>query len=628
MLYIIATVYDYGYRILDTDDLMVETVSRQDAELLCKQGEVINAKYSESGKGIVGVDGATPISRLPVTTRDGMVQGRRGIAVVRIVTENDAPIGVLCCDCFGKMKAYTFRNFARISRKYIACNFRLTHGIDAVPVCGEDFLVIEKGVVGGTGGGFRGAEGGIADEKATVYTVTDVADTGDFDSRSCQAALFDAVLNLKKVSPYYWVLYGTVLVQPSLGIKTLAVTEDRMLYNPEFLLSLTVPQLTFVIMHEINHLGMQHSVRRGNRDPKKWNTATDLYINANICDEFGLTVGLETLVNDGKLEPLKGGLYPVEEGMTLDLSKETPESIYDKLEKNSQGGGGGEGSSRGGGSSNKGDPLNGKSFDDLKGKSFDDIGTNNDGENAQMDSKEQSQGMSQRMNTKKKMMEEKLGTPLEAGKGIGVLQREIEFNLSSLVDWRLVLQKMAKVARKKVYTLNKPNRTYMNAGMTVAGRQKVGKDVAIQDIKICIDVSGSISDEDLKWFLSEVANIFTRFDASGELIYWSTMVGDVCNFCKVSDIRIAKPMSTGGTDVSCLFRYLNGEEETMTNKKEKSSIRDIAGVVIITDGYFSNNYAEYERAFGRKTMWLLTTRNINFKPCFGRVSVMNSKEER
>jgi predicted metal-dependent peptidase len=184
---------------------------------------------------------------------------------------------------------------------------------------------------------------------------------------------------------------------------------------------------------------------------------------------------------------------------------------------------------------------------------------------------------------------------------------------------------MCKDKPKKTFTLAQPNQDYMNMGMTLADRRAIGKPTHIAHVKFAIDVSGSVSQKELEVMLSEVNNIFTHYKVDGELIYWSTNIGDAGMFSNLHDMLKVKPESTGGTDVRCVFEYLSGETK-VHGKTEQDKVRDIKGVFIITDGCFSNDYADYEKMFGKRVVWLITGQRgnpITFNPPFGKVIGLN-----
>lgn len=65
--------------------------------------------------------------------------------------------------------------------------------------------------------------------------------------------------------------------------KTAAVSASGTIFLfPSFVNQLTDHELTFIIAHEVMHCVMRHAARRGQRNAKKWNIATDMAINAAL----------------------------------------------------------------------------------------------------------------------------------------------------------------------------------------------------------------------------------------------------------------------------------------------------------------------------------------------------------
>lgn len=225
-------------------------------------------------------------------------------------------------------------------------------------------------------------------------------------------------------------------------------------------------------------------------------------------------------------------------------------------------------------------------------------------------------------------MEKDKGNISQDGKGQGegangYTDREIEFGLSNDISWKRILKNICTVKPKKMYSAAHPNKKLMNAGISLPSQRKIGNQMEIKDIKICIDVSGSVSSEQLNRYLSEVASLLKMGEnnVSGELIYWSTDVGSAGDFEKLKDLLRINPNTTGGTDVRCVFRYLNKEIGTLEepSKREKSNIKNIPLIMIITDGCFSENYADYASKFGKKVIWIIDGDARGFQPPFGKV---------
>src|SRR3954463_16523663 len=55
-------------------------------------------------------------------------------------------------------------------------------------------------------------------------------------------------------------------------------------YNPKFIEGLDIPTAKFVIIHELMHILLKHGLRRGSRDPDRWNKACDYAINIMLRD--------------------------------------------------------------------------------------------------------------------------------------------------------------------------------------------------------------------------------------------------------------------------------------------------------------------------------------------------------
>ena len=67
-------------------------------------------------------------------------------------------------------------------------------------------------------------------------------------------------------------------------------------YNPEFVEGLDVPTAKFVIIHELMHILLKHGLRRGSRDPERWNKACDYAINI-MLKKLGFTIWKWALID-------------------------------------------------------------------------------------------------------------------------------------------------------------------------------------------------------------------------------------------------------------------------------------------------------------------------------------------
>jgi predicted metal-dependent peptidase len=179
-----------------------------------------------------------------------------------------------------------------------------------------------------------------------------------------------------------------------------------------------------------------------------------------------------------------------------------------------------------------------------------------------------------------------------AGSGVGGLDRELADLLEPKVNWREVLRDFVKSIcnSKDASSWRRVNRRFLSTGVympTLIG-EKVGH------LVIAIDTSGSVGDDELAEFLSEVKGIAEEVNpACVDLLYWGSSVvghetygdGEAANI-----INSTRPKDGGGTSPSCVSEYL----------KEKNIKPEC--VIILTDGCVGNDWGSEWTA---PTLWCI-----------------------
>ncbi len=92
--------------------------------------------------------------------------------------------------------------------------------------------------------------------------------------------------------------------------------------NPDFCGTLNDDELLFLVAHECFHPMLEHCVRRGDRDPMKWNVATDYVINQLLVDEK-----IGTMPKQGLLDI---DIYDKGQGISAKIYHLLPEMDQDK----------------------------------------------------------------------------------------------------------------------------------------------------------------------------------------------------------------------------------------------------------------------------------------------------------
>jgi predicted metal-dependent peptidase len=171
-----------------------------------------------------------------------------------------------------------------------------------------------------------------------------------------------------------------------------------------------------------------------------------------------------------------------------------------------------------------------------------------------------------------------------AGKGAGGLNRELGDLLEPKVDWREMLREFVKAtcSAKDASSWRRVNRRYLGTGVYMPSL--IGERVG--HLVIGIDTSGSIGNEELNEFLTEVKGIASEVHPEKvDLMYWDTQVAghEQYGYHEVDNIvSSTKPMGGGGTDPTCMITYM----------KEKG-IKPEA-IIMLTDGCIGDWGSEWE----------------------------------
>jgi predicted metal-dependent peptidase len=188
-----------------------------------------------------------------------------------------------------------------------------------------------------------------------------------------------------------------------------------------------------------------------------------------------------------------------------------------------------------------------------------------------------------------------------AGKGGGDLDRELLGLLEPKVDWREVLREYVKsICRAKdASSWRRVNRRFLSTGVYMPSMigERIGR------VVIGVDTSGSVGQEELAEFLSEVKGIAEEVMPSQvDLIYWDSQVAaheeyaeqDVPNI-----VSSTRPKGGGGTSPSCVSTYLN----------EQKIVPEC--VIMLTDGYVGDDWGNEWPA---PVLWAIVGGNDDVAP--------------
>lgn len=350
-------------------------------------------------------------------------------------------------------------------------------------------------------------------------------------------------------APFYGVLSMYLQLHEDASIPTMSVDGRVIRFNPAFVDGLSNNEVVGVFAHEVSHCALKHTVRRGDRDPARWNEAADYETNRILlADAFILPA---SRLHDDRFASM------------------TAEEIYRELEREAE-----EKASKGGGAGGKqgqdGDQQSGGSnAPGRAGNAASDPGGCGAVEDAAPPS---SPGAAEHeANVWDANVRQALAVikARNAGKVPGSLTGVIDIVGRSLVDWRDVLRRFAEDNIRRDYSWSNPNRRLMSAGVYMPGLVPVG----VGHVVAFIDTSGSVMDpRTLASFGKELAALLDE-DVCQKLtvVYADAKVKAVEEFEAGDELGKLRPIGGGGTNFRPSFDWM------------AANVDDASCVIYLTD---------------------------------------------
>lgn len=455
------------------------------------------------------------------------------------------------------------------------------------------------------------------------------------------------MLHLRSLRPFYSAVYEVMEKSESKLIDSIGVTANAMVYNHDFVDKREFNQLVFIMLHEVGHTALQHVPRCENRDPKVWNVACDLYVNKLLSVEFGLLPGDTKTVNGIEIKMPSDGLFC----SSIDLDNDYTEKIYDDLMEemkkaknknnsvnrtsrfktpgqNNQGqsGQGQDGQGQGGQSQGgQGQGGQGYYFEYHGSGAQNASGPRDYGKYHNITIRvDDSQGDLIHLGEDPAITKQKADkiisdavvrvemSSTDCGGEGGGLMGIVKKMMKSQLDWRKLLKKYLIAATSTDSSFNRPDKR-MYYQKSIYPGQIQDEENTIKGLKVCIDTSGSVSDDDIAYFCGQVYDISKQFKIEAELIYWDTSVESTGEFRGYKEFERVDLIGRGGTDPSVVFNYFDSK---------KCKIKPVV-TLMFTDGYFSQGeITSKQRRKYKDTIWVMTRQHDkNFTPTFGKKAI-------
>lgn len=474
--------------------------------------------------------------------------------------------------------------------------------------------------------------------------------TGHEPDHETSIKITASMMDLKMVCPLFFAALCALPRCCTDQIPAVAVSPGRLYYNEAFIRHLNRAQLNYYLIHEMFHILMNHHARGWGKDLARWNEACDIYVNKGIAEQFGVVPGsgeVRIVSQDGHEAEIEmpDHVYFSE---LVDIRRDTPESIYQMLQAYDR----------------RELPLtNGNISETAFGKDGSEAREGEDGETHQNDDDLQSEEKEE--SPSRTAEEENMAFPdlsdlihdeesfymtfseldrcnaaviekirklasylpgARYGHGIQsdpIALRRLSRQRTNMVDWRTLFLCRVIQAEDDELTLACPDRRFAYRGLYVEGRRI--DDRKINGIRIGIDTSASMKEEQINNILEEIYALSVKYDLDGEIIFWDQIIEDVVPLRSKEDVERARKHASGkgGTDTGCLFELL---------EKEIRMGEDVELIVVFTDGAFPTPEKRFGTEFGMRTIWVQCAENTmdqeRFNPGFGTISCSNTDPDR
>jgi len=328
--------------------------------------------------------------------------------------------------------------------------------------------------------------------------------------------------------------------------RTSATDAKSFYYNPSFIEKLDNHQTKFVLIHEALHCALTHFARRGNRDKHKWDLACDFAINPLLVKE-GFRPPLDVPIFSKYESMIAEEIYPM-----IDDSIDTEpmdQHLYDDNPKD-------DADESDGGM--REDSLDGQK-DDTSSKGQDSKpsqGNSNSGDLAEQPSPLTPDEMQELSSRWQKNLASSAQLAQQAGKLDGEFAKLVDFFLQPQLSWQSLLAQYMSTLARDDFSYARPSRRSGNAILPSLRSSQI-------DITVAIDTSGSITQEEINEFISEINAIKSNMRASITLIACDEKVNDnlIWRFEAWDELQFPASLGGGkGTNFNPVFDYIDKQD--------------------------------------------------------------------
>ena len=367
--------------------------------------------------------------------------------------------------------------------------------------------------------------------------------------------------------PWFGTL-GMRLEFESKKVGTMATDGTYIFYDTEFVEKLEDDEIKGVIAHKIMHSALRHMYRRGSREPRLWNSATDYVIN-NTLIEAGFKLPQGGLIDKRFHNMSSEQVYAILEAENFQGSGEGATGYFMDAPK--------EGLSNDDGNKDK----------DKDGDSPGSGGGDQGDDQEEEDGKAGGNGVQRLTETDWEIaVEQATQIAKKHGKLPGSIESMVKQARETDTNWRQILKRFVQNLKPTSMSWSRPNRRLLHMGIYIPGVIKE----SMPSFAIAIDTSGSITEEVLQIFTDEINGILSEGKPENiQVIYCDAKVQKVEYFQPEDDVKLTMP-GRGGTAFNPVFELLDKQDAKPS------------AIIYLTD---MENGGEQVKDIGIPTLWVM-----------------------
>ncbi len=385
--------------------------------------------------------------------------------------------------------------------------------------------------------------------------------------------------DLLRKMPFYGDVVMRLRFTETTSVPVAATNGRDIMYNPDYMNHLAVGEQNFVLMHEILHIMLLHCKRGIGKNRDIWNISCDIMVNG-ILSELQYSIRRHNI----PFERPRVGIFE-------DISSDDDaENIYAKIcESNKET------------ASYKYLWLTDKYNSPKKVRVQHDIVYPRSG-NEKTDvlhRKQTSNGLraedaEDAFNNIETIIRESMAKNRSDAGNYFIPKFFLKLVQSRQIKWSDLLKSFLTEQISDDVSYTTPERKYIHMDLILPGHSM--SEETIEEVWAFVDSSGSIGNNELNQFLTQLYRIVKSFHCKLHICYWDTQVTDVYkNVTSEKGVLECVPHHSGGTDINCIYHWIR------TNNVKPSLM------LILTDGFFGT-ISDYSivRKYKQKTIMVLS----------------------